>query len=105
MLPTKRLFRDYDGAPRLQSAAHGIPAQQPALAAQHRAIGANHENGFLIGQRWGRARSLRREQEMPRLFVMNHKYFPTAAELGTSLVLALLIALALPSRLEARRIS
>src|SRR6267378_7901048 len=44
----------------------------------------------------------RREQKMPRWFAVNNKCFPVAAEVVISLVLVLLMALALPSRLLAQ---
>jgi hypothetical protein len=44
----------------------------------------------------------RREQEMPRSFAENNKCFPMAAEVVISLVLALLIALTLSTRLQAQ---
>jgi len=39
---------------------------------------------------------------MPRWFAVNSHYFPMAAELALSLVLVLLMALSLPTRLQAQ---
>src|SRR6202165_5970255 len=48
-----------------------------------------------------RART-RREQEMPRSFAVNNKCFPMAAKVAISLVLVLLMALTLSTRLQAQ---
>ena len=48
-----------------------------------------------------RART-RREQETPRSFAVNNKCFPMAAKVAISLVLVLLMALTLSTRLQAQ---